>query len=691
MTKQLTNPKAAIAGQEPDNKSWFSITAASNVKPVEISIYDMIGYWGISAKSFLDDAKAKGVFDAKNIDIRIHSPGGDVFDGLAIYNTLSRLSANIRIFVDGIAASMASVLVCLPNAKVYMPENAWLMVHKPWGGIAGNANDMREYADFLDRNESMILTAYEKKTGKTREELSAFVNEETWIDGAQAVELGFADYLEAPLQAAASINQNRMKEFTQMPNALKELIAPKGNTLPAATAPQAIAPQTPAPIAQQPQQPPIDEAAIYARMQQEEQGRRNDIADLFALTGDRFPELKAECLNDMKISATMAKEKIKAALGNGAQPSHIPAANLRAGNGNIVGDSVRASVLARAGLAERQNDNVYNHMSLRELARASLVDRGIGVASYNPMEMVGLAFTHSTSDFGSILLDVANKAMLSGWEESEETFQKWTKKGELGDFKTAHRVGLGEFGSLREVRQGAEYKYVTLSDRGEQIALATYGELFSITRQVIINDDLMMLVDIPRKMGMAAKATIGDLVYALLVANPALKYDNKPLFHNDHKNLLSGAASAMSIDALDKARTMMRTQKTQVDGNAKGRTLNIRPAFALVPIAVESKTNQLVRSASVPGADSNSGIDNPIRNFVEVIGEPRLDDASPTAWYLAAASGMDTIEVAYLNGIDTPYMEQQQGFTSDGVATKVRIDAGVAPLDFRGLVKSAGA
>lgn len=168
MTKQLTNPKAAIAGQEPDNKSWFSITAASNVKPVEISIYDMIGYWGISAKSFLDDAKAKGVFDAKNIDIRIHSPGGDVFDGLAIYNTLSRLSANIRIFVDGIAASMASVLVCLPNAKVYMPENAWLMVHKPWGGIAGNANDMREYADFLDRNESMILTAYEKKPENPR-------------------------------------------------------------------------------------------------------------------------------------------------------------------------------------------------------------------------------------------------------------------------------------------------------------------------------------------------------------------------------------------------------------------------------------------------------------------------------------------------------------------------------------------
>ena len=198
----------------------------------------------------------------------------------------------------------------------------------------------------------------------------------------------------------------------------------------------------------------------------------------------------------------------------------------------------------------------------------------------------------------------------------------------------------------------------------------------------------MALTDIPRKMGMAAKATIGDLVYALLVANPALKTDSKAISHADHKNLLTGAASALSVDALDAGRTKMRTQKT--DG-ATGRTLNIRPAYVLTPICLESKANQLIRSASVPGADANSGIDNPIRNFAEVIGEPRLDDASATAWYLAAGQGSDTIEVAYLNGVDTPYMEQQQGFTSDGVATKVRIDAGVAPLDYRGLVKANGA
>lgn len=110
----------------------------------------------------------------------------------------------------------------------------------------------------------------------------------------------------------------------------------------------------------------------------------------------------------------------------------------------------------------------------------------------------------------------------------------------------------------------------------------------------------------------------------------------------------------------------------------------------LVPVALETLANQTIKSASVKGADINAGIMNPIQNFAEVIAEPRLDAKDTSAWYLAAAKGTDTIEVAYLNGVDTPYIDQQEGFTTDGIATKVRIDAGVSPLDYRGLAKSTG-
>ena len=162
------------------------------------------------------------------------------------------------------------------------------------------------------------------------------------------------------------------------------------------------------------------------------------------------------------------------------------------------------------------------------------------------------------------------------------------------------------------------------------------------------------------------------------------------LFDASRKNLFTGAGSALSIESLSKAKTAMALQKNQTEGG-KARTLNIRPGFVLVPVALEDKAKQLIRSASVPGAETNAGIDNPIRNFAEVIAEPRLDDNSSTAWYLAAKKGSDTIEVAYLDGVELPYLEQQQGFTNDGVISKVRIDAGVAPLDSRGLNKSNGA
>ncbi|WP_218073165.1 ClpP-like prohead protease/major capsid protein fusion protein, partial [Escherichia coli] len=355
-------------------------------------------------------------------------------------------------------------------------------------------------------------------------------------------------------------------------------------------------------------------------------------------------------------------------------------AHIYAGNGNFVGDGIRQALMARAGFAEREQDNVYNGMTLRECARMSLTERGIGVSGYNPMQMVGAAFTHSTSDFGNILLDVANKAILQGWEEAPETYEQWTRKGQLSDFKIAHRVGMGGFSSLRQVREGAEYKYVTTGDKQATIALATYGELFSITRQAIINDDLNMLTDVPMKLGRAAKSTIADLVYAILTANPKISTDNVSLFDKaKHANVLESAA--MDVASLDKARQLMRVQK---EGE---RHLNIRPAFVLVPTAMESVANQVIRSSSVKGADINAGIINPVKDFATVIAEPRLDDNSQTTFYLAAAKGTDTIEVAYLNGVDTPYIDQMEGFSVDGVTTKVRIDAGVAPVDHRGLVK----
>lgn len=670
MPKQQRNrvsrrPKASVK-----NNSWFRMKASA-ADEADIYIYDEIGFWGVTARQFVSDLQALG--DISHINLHINSPGGDVFEGIAIFNALKFHGAAITVHIDGIAASMASVIAMVGN-PVVMPENTMMMIHKPWGFAGGDANDMRDYADLLDKMESVLIPAYAEKTGKSAEEIAAMLEDETWMNGSECVAQGFADQTTPSLQAMACIQSKRIEEFEKMPNAIRNMITPPRNTTAREPANQAT-PQ------QQPAAPVLDENAIVARVVAEQKARVSGIQDVFAMFGGKHQELQAACISDVECTVAMAKDKLLAELGKDTTPSNKNnQPHIYAGNGNIVGDGIRKSLMARAGYEAQEKDNFYNGMTLRELARMALTERGIGVSGLNPVQMVGLALTHSTSDFGNILLDVSNKALLQGWEEAQESFELWTKKGSLSDFKTAHRVGMGGFPSLRQVREGAEYKYVTTGDKAQTIALATYGEIFSVTRQAIINDDLNQLTDVPMKMGRAAKGTIGDLVYAVLTGNAKLS-DGKALFHSDHANLSSGA---ISVSSLDDSRKLMRLQK---EGD---RSLNIRPAFMLVPVALETLANQTIKSASVKGADANSGIMNPIQNFAEVIAEARLDDADPKAWYLAAAKGSDTIEVAYLNGVDTPYIDQQDGFTTDGIATKVRIDAGVAPLDYRGLTKSSG-
>ncbi|GDP44468.1 phage protease/scaffold protein [Escherichia coli] len=676
-------PKASMK-----NNSWFRMKAG-NKSDADIYIYDEIGFWGVTAKQFVSDLNALG--NITHINLHINSPGGDVFEGIAIFNALKNHGASITVYVDGVAASMASVIAMVGD-PVIMPENAFMMIHKPWGVSGGDADDMRDYADLLDKVESVLLPAYAQKTGKTTDEIAAMLADETWMSGAECLAHGFADQVTPEVKAMACIQSKRTEEFKKMPESIRNMIIPPRNsatrepenpnavsqTQAQVTTQVAATTNSAAPTATASS---ADENSIRAQVLAEQKARVSGINELFGMFGGRYQTLQASCLSDPECSLEQAREKLLNEMGKEFSPSNKNTpAHIYAGNGNFVGDGIRQALMARAGFAEREQDNVYNGMTLREYARMSLTERGIGVSGYNPMQMVGAAFTHSTSDFGNILLDVANKAILQGWEEAPETYEQWTRKGQLSDFKIAHRVGMGGFSSLRQVREGAEYKYVTTGDKQATIALATYGELFSITRQAIINDDLNMLTDVPMKLGRAAKSTIADLVYAILTSNPKISTDNVSLFDKTkHTNVLESAA--MDVASLDKARQLMRVQK---EGE---RHLNIRPAFVLVPTAMESVANQVIRSASVKGADVNAGIINPVKDFATVIAEPRLDDSSQTTFYLAASKGSDTIEVAYLNGVDTPYIDQMEGFSVDGVTTKVRIDAGVAPVDHRGLVK----
>ena len=426
------------------------------------------------------------------------------------------------------------------------------------------------------------------------------------------------------------------------------------------------------------------EAEIKAEALQADVTRRKDIAAQFAPFADKdgVVALQRACEDDTTVTALVAGQKLLAHIAKGASSVAGSVVTIEDEADKRRGAQVQA-LMARAGLGKQDTANPYRGYTLMELARASAGRSGLGEG--DKREVVASAFTHSTSDFPLLLEDVARRSLKQGYEEAAETFQLWTRPGTLTDFREAKRISVGSFGDLDKVDEGAEYKYGTMGEHGQRVVLATYGKLFSITRQAIINDDLNAFTTTPRAFGRSAIRTVGNMVYATLTGAPIMDETGKQLFHAEHSNLL--AAAGINTDSVEAMQAAMALQTTK-DGEAT----NIAMKYLLVPVSLRGTAN-VVRASeySVGAAAKNNTIPNVVRDTFEVIADARLDRVSKTAWYGAADQNLfDTIEVNYLDGNQTPYLEQKQGWNVDGTEFKVRLDAGVSPLDFRCMAKNPG-
>lgn len=320
--------------------------------------------------------------------------------------------------------------------------------------------------------------------------------------------------------------------------------------------------------------------------------------------------------------------------------------------------------------------------SMIEMARESLRRESGSTVNFGDNMELARAAINSTSTFPAIMSNLANKSVMVGFNEAETTYQIWAGKGSNRDFKEAARVALSEAGTLELVPEGGQFKQDSFGEASARTKVATYGKLFSLTRQAIINDDLGMFSKIATKYGSAAKRLVNKMVYAQLTGNVKMQ-DNVALFDSKHGNV-AGTGEALSVKAIAKAITAMRRQKG-IQGEA---TLNVTPKYLVVPPELEMTAYQIVNStAAVDGV--NSGVVNPYKGRFIVVADAELTD--PDAWYLVAdATQHDTIEVTYLNGVETPRLETRQGFDVDGIEYKVAFDCGVSALDFRGLYKNAG-
>jgi hypothetical protein len=335
--------------------------------------------------------------------------------------------------------------------------------------------------------------------------------------------------------------------------------------------------------------------------------------------------------------------------------------------------------------AEEIKGNEYRGMSLIRMAEASIVANGGSVKGLSNAEIARYALglgirggMHSTSDFPIILGNTVNRRLQAEYALAPQTFKDWTQRGTAQDFREMTRANMSEIGDFKEIKEGGEYKSVTLGEGAEKYKIAKYGEKIAITWETLVNDDLGAFNRLPAKIAQAAARKQSDIIYAILTANAAMG-DGVALFHATHKNLMT--AAAIGIDSLAEGRKLMRNQKGKADKDF----LNLSPSFLMVGPDKEKEALQYTSADYLPNTQSQV---NPYKSL-KIIVEPRL---TGNQWYLIVTPGVvDTIEYSFLEGEGELYTETRQGFDVDGVEIKARMVFGAKALDWKGMYKNAGA
>jgi ATP-dependent protease ClpP protease subunit len=707
----------------------------------ELLIYGPIGdyFWGdgITATSVVEQLSQ---INGGTLDVRINSDGGVVSDGLAIYNALRSHPAEVTVTIDGVAASIASLIAQAGKVRrVY--RNSTMMIHGPMSGSFGFADDLRDAAAMLDTISASMLSSYTARA-TAPDEVAGWLADrrDHWLTAQQIVDAGLADEIidiaddnsAAPndmaaaasllsfvqalscnpgsavtaalrhkiqttvtASAFASLQEAHQRaviahiEDVQMKKQYDVIMAQAGVVPPAAPAVPPVPPAAPAaPVAGG------DDlmAAIVAR--------NESIRGVFAAFADvpGVRDLEATCLADPRMSVEQAQARLLQRLPNGATPL---AGGGDGGNYRVTRDEndtrrerITAGILARAGVltgAEAQaarQDNPAAHQPLHVLAEQALIAAGVNTRSMDRDQISRMALAQSTSDFPMILENVLHKMLLAAYRPQALTWMRFCATGTLSDYRPHNRYHMGSFSDLKAVNEAGEYENGVMSDAyKETITGSRKGRILQITPEVLVNDDLGAFGRPTLALGQAAARTIEKDVYTLLGLNSGLgplMSDGVTLFHATHNNIPTAAAP--TIESVDLGRQAMAKQ-LDVGGNDY---LDIVPAVWLSPLSLGSKAREINGAEYNDDATKNQRRPNVVRGlFADVVDTPRL---SGTAWYMFADPAMEpVVEVAFLNGVQTPTIEQETNFRTDGISWKVVHRYGVGAIGWRGAIRNAGA
>lgn len=355
---------------------------------------------------------------------------------------------------------------------------------------------------------------------------------------------------------------------------------------------------------------------------------------------------------------------------------------------------VAKAVAAHAAASGKPADldpGEFRGMTLMDIARASLEASGQRVSGFDKRRIVSQAFTmrpqgaivQGTGDFPTLLENVMHKVMQAAYGTTPDTWREFCNVGTLTDFRPHNRYRTGSFGVLDLVLENGEYKQKAIPD-GEKATISglTKGNIYALSRQAIINDDMNALTGVAASAGRAAKLSIEVDIYALLALNAGLgptMPDGLTLFHASHNNL--GTTGAPSVTTFDEVNQLIGKQR-DVTGNE---VLDLRPSIWVGPRSY-GMTARIVNEAQFdPSVSNKFQLPNGVRGiFSRIVDTSRL---TSTRWYaFSDPASAPTLEVAFLDGVQEPFLDNETGWNVDGVEWKVRLDYGYAAIDYRGAV-----
>lgn len=322
----------------------------------------------------------------------------------------------------------------------------------------------------------------------------------------------------------------------------------------------------------------------------------------------------------------------------------------------------------------------FRTMTMMEIGKRMLTERGINTKTMSRSDIAEAFFTrsHATSDFPQLFGGIINRMLREPYEFAPEYWDLIARQTTVDDFREKGIYTVGVANGMKEVKEGAELQYTSLSASEDKIQIATFGEAIMFTRQAFINDDLGVFELIPGAFVHHWGTLRGNKMWNTLTANAKMA-DGINLFHADHNNLITGE---LNEDNLAKAKVALSTQK-----DSKKQVIRTLPRFLVVAPENEMKAKRLVTITTPTKADDV----NIFGGAFDVIVEPRLSEKNPLEWYLMAdPKALASLYYAYLDGNEGLRVNSTNEFKTDSMDYAVRGDFGAAAIDFRGIVKSSG-